>query len=333
MFQTQIQTWQRDFWDFLVFFSHQFGVRHHQHLWWRWSNFGFTGRVKRGARKNTPLDAKLLLSKKKRAARWLLVKSVLGSKYMFEVLFELTLLILQLHVPTEIAAGLMHKNRWQSIFSIPQPKSRSSCALFQAFTFTSFILLQLMVSQDTNNVPPAKMLNLGILHLTSKQNRLHPRKLTWNLKMKPWKRRFLLKTIIFRFHVSFRGGRSLCAELPKNFCRDASPIFTHFLWWFRYGSTGSPNPRPKTNVFHICSSLCFWKFGTCCRIPWGFIPLALDNLGSNFIQATHVDSLSTGRRQEIKVSYSPSPPTKWEDVFFRFQIPCNIIQPDIKKYV
>ena len=33
-----------------------------------------------------------------------------------------------------------------------------------------------------------------------------PRKLTWNLKMKPWKRRFLLKTIIFRFHVGFRGS-------------------------------------------------------------------------------------------------------------------------------
>ena len=34
---------------------------------------------------------------------------------------------------------------------------------------------------------------------------LHPRKLTWNLKMSPWKTRFLLKTIIFRFHVSFQG--------------------------------------------------------------------------------------------------------------------------------
>ena len=31
------------------------------------------------------------------------------------------------------------------------------------------------------------------------------RKLTWNLKMNPWKRRFLLKTIIFRFFVSFPG--------------------------------------------------------------------------------------------------------------------------------
>ena len=35
---------------------------------------------------------------------------------------------------------------------------------------------------------------------------VHPGKLTWNLKMNPWKRRFLLETIIFRFHVSFRGG-------------------------------------------------------------------------------------------------------------------------------
>ena len=35
---------------------------------------------------------------------------------------------------------------------------------------------------------------------------LHPGKLTWNLKMDPSKRRFLLETIIFRFHVSFRGG-------------------------------------------------------------------------------------------------------------------------------
>ena len=37
-------------------------------------------------------------------------------------------------------------------------------------------------------------------------NWLHPRNLTWNLKRSPWKRRFLLETIIFRFHVKFRGS-------------------------------------------------------------------------------------------------------------------------------
>ena len=34
---------------------------------------------------------------------------------------------------------------------------------------------------------------------------LHPRNLTWNLKISPWKRKFHLETIIFRFPVKFRG--------------------------------------------------------------------------------------------------------------------------------
>ena len=34
---------------------------------------------------------------------------------------------------------------------------------------------------------------------------LHPPKQTWNLKMDPWKRRFLLETTISRFHVNLRG--------------------------------------------------------------------------------------------------------------------------------
>ena len=37
-------------------------------------------------------------------------------------------------------------------------------------------------------------------------NVVHPPKQTWNLKMgAPWKRRFLLETIISRFHVNFWG--------------------------------------------------------------------------------------------------------------------------------
>ena len=38
------------------------------------------------------------------------------------------------------------------------------------------------------------------------ENRIHPRKLTWHLKIDSWKRRSLLETINFRFHVSFREG-------------------------------------------------------------------------------------------------------------------------------
>ena len=45
---------------------------------------------------------------------------------------------------------------------------------------------------------------------------IHPGKLTWNLKMNPWKRRFLLETIIFRLHVSFRGGPQRPKSLESN---------------------------------------------------------------------------------------------------------------------
>ena len=51
------------------------------------------------------------------------------------------------------------------------------------------------VSEDDDNGDFANAIRSG---------ELYPRKLTWNLKMNPWKRRFLSKTIIFRFHVSFR---------------------------------------------------------------------------------------------------------------------------------
>ena len=34
---------------------------------------------------------------------------------------------------------------------------------------------------------------------------VHPWRLTWNLKINSWKRRFLLETIIFRFHVNLWG--------------------------------------------------------------------------------------------------------------------------------
>ena len=43
------------------------------------------------------------------------------------------------------------------------------------------------------------------IHWYKKCAKLHPWSLTWNLKISPWKRRFLLETIIFRFHVKLGG--------------------------------------------------------------------------------------------------------------------------------
>jgi len=40
--------------------------------------------------------------------------------------------------------------------------------------------------------------------------RIRPPKINyWNLKMNYWKRKFLFKTIIFRFHVNLRGCMSM----------------------------------------------------------------------------------------------------------------------------
>ena len=88
------------------------------------------------------------------------------------------------------------------------------------------LALRLLTRMRSDGVRP------GAAHYTCLGlSQVHPRKLTWNLKMKPWKRRFLLETIIDRFHVSFRGGtcynfhQRLC--LTSIFC--STKMFSGFL--------------------------------------------------------------------------------------------------------
>ena len=67
---------------------------------------------------------------------------------------------------------------------------------------------------------------------------IHPRKLTWHLKIDPWKRRFLLETSNFRFHVSFRGCRgnsnflltSHFGPWCSNFCRIYAGCYVSLFW-------------------------------------------------------------------------------------------------------
>ena len=69
---------------------------------------------------------------------------------------------------------------------------------------------------------------------------VHPGKLTWNLKMNPWKRRFrfLLETINFRFHVSFRGGRY--------------DVFFHQLQIIQHPGIQAPVPlKAPPNIFGL----------------------------------------------------------------------------------
>ena len=79
---------------------------------------------------------------------------------------------------------------------------------------------------------------------------LHPWNLTWNLKRSPWKRKFLLETIIFRFHVQFRGCNCCSKESQRKasaatalqifcFVKIHSKIFPQKhhppKWWFPSG--------------------------------------------------------------------------------------------------
>ena len=50
------------------------------------------------------------------------------------------------------------------------------------------------------------------------QQRLHPGRLTWNLRIHPWKRKNIFQTIIFRFYDSLRGC-SFQTEKPVSYLR------------------------------------------------------------------------------------------------------------------
>ena len=44
---------------------------------------------------------------------------------------------------------------------------------------------------------------------------IHPGRLTWNLRIDPWKRKIIFQTIIFRFYVIFRGVMGMFFAPPK----------------------------------------------------------------------------------------------------------------------
>ena len=65
----------------------------------------------------------------------------------------------------------------------------------------------LKVRQDKTGYPCKK-------HVAAKLKFRHPRKLTWNLKMKPWKRRFLLETLK---KPSFSGSMLVFGGVGKSY--------------------------------------------------------------------------------------------------------------------
>ena len=76
----------------------------------------------------------------------------------------------------------------------------------------------------------------------------HPRNLRWNLKISPWKRKVHLETIIFRFHVKFRG------------CTRKKPFHYPCYPW---------NPKIPNKFLPFLARICF-VFGGPQTAPWFF---------------------------------------------------------------
>jgi len=58
----------------------------------------------------------------------------------------------------------------------------------------------------------------------------YPGKLTWNLRIQPWKKKIIFQTIIFRFYVNLRGciekKKQVAATLPS----DPFLFFVTSIW-------------------------------------------------------------------------------------------------------
>ena len=110
------------------------------------------------------------------------------------------------------------------------------------------ILLVILVAQNAQFYQERLWQNLAKLSFVRLSTLVvHPTKQTWNLKMDPWKRRFLLETIISRFHVNFGGCTSNCFcsvpvfpgtnLIPTHLLPSRSGIYSH--------SHGFPDAQQK----------------------------------------------------------------------------------------
>ena len=86
--------------------------------------------------------------------------------------------------------------------------------------------------------------------MIGKYNPLHPRRLTWNLRIHPWKRKIIFQTIIFRFYV-FQGVYDLNNQFFFH-CSCDRTRGLRSLYKFV-----SPSNRPFSRFFTLLSAHCF----------------------------------------------------------------------------
>ena len=88
-------------------------------------------------------------------------------------------------------------------------------------------------------------------NITTQSRNIHPRNLTWNLKKSPWKRKILLETMIFRFHVKSRCKANLFHLWGMPLAKTDSiqfwaPLGPHSVKVVKVLSSGTPRrPTPR----------------------------------------------------------------------------------------
>ena len=88
------------------------------------------------------------------------------------------------------------------------------------------------------------------------------------LKMEPWKRRFLLETIICRFHVKFRGCNCIWVGKKVWFLQKC----TLFFWGGNFSLSSFMKFSPFQN-FSLKTPLSFTTSGRKCLTSWWFQPI------------------------------------------------------------
>ena len=159
------------------------------------------------------------------------------------------------------------KLHWGWIFWTPKfLKETSGIYLYQKKMCSVAVLLKVVTYQanllwDITFVSPFKHNNRFCFRILSSQllihhkhYDIHPGRLSWNLRIHPWKRKTIFQTIFFRFHVNLRGGVVVLREL---FLLLRAMVNHHGITEMQ-----SKTPRPRTTSAEVeVESSCFSETG------------------------------------------------------------------------
>ena len=126
--------------------------------------------------------------------------SILGSMYIADIYCKHVYIYIDtVYVYIDRSPFFIPKSSHLETSSTEDPEAPSAENRYQPFLSCTFGWKELLLMEEI---------------------RLHLARLTWNLRINPWKRRNIFQTIIFRFYVNLGGCNHLgCPKNPSSFPR------------------------------------------------------------------------------------------------------------------